>query len=52
MSATFEIKAIVCRQGNTLAEFDSQQSAETWISRRRLGGAELWVKENGKWVRR
>ncbi len=35
-----------------LAEFDSEQSARTWISQRRLWNyVELIVKENGKWVK-
>ena len=50
---TFEIKAEVKRNGMTLAQFDSEQSARTWIAQRRLEGrVELWVKEAwGRWVK-
>ena len=49
----FEIKAEVKRNGMTLAQFDSEQSARTWIAQRRLTGrVELWVKEGKKWVKR
>lgn len=56
---TFEIKARV-KWGKwgkggwvTLAEFDSEQSAKTWIALRRLEGrVELWVKEDREWVKR
>lgn len=35
-----------------LAEFDSEASAKTWISQRRLWNrVELWVKEDEKWVK-
>ena len=38
----------------TLAQFDSEASAKTWIAQRRLEGrVELWVKEAwGGWVKR
>ena len=50
---TFEIKAKVRRGGYVLAEFDSQQSAETWIAQRRLEGrVDLLVKEGKEWVKR
>jgi hypothetical protein len=53
MQLPFEIKAKVGRNGMTLAEFDSEASAETWIAQRRLWGrVELIVKEDGKWVKR
>ena len=52
-TVTFEIKAKVSRGGHVLAEFDSEASARTGIAQRRLEGrVELWVKEDGKWVKR
>lgn len=49
---TFEIKAKVGRNNMMLAEFDSEASAKTWISQRRLWNrVELWVKEDEKWVK-
>lgn len=49
----FETKAKVGRNGMTLAEFDSEASARTWVEQRRLEGrVELWVKENEKWVKK
>ena len=50
---TFEINARVRWGWLTLAEFDSEQSARTWIALRRLEGrVELWVKEDQGWVKR
>lgn len=49
----FEIKARVKWGWITLAEFDSEESAKTWIEIKcPPGGVELWVKENGEWVKR
>ena len=50
---TFEIKAKVMKAGRTLAEFDSEQSARTWIRQRRLENyIQLWTKEGETWVKR
>ena len=48
MEIPFEIKAIVVKDGITLALFDSEASANTWIAQQH---AELLVKDGEKWVK-
>ena len=49
---TFEIKAKVMKAGSTLAEFDGETSARTWIRQRRLENyVQLQTKEGETWVK-